>query len=148
VALSSGHKGETIRRLPVEDVQVPVHVIDDVRSRFITSPSAGIDIEVFCWPGQNVSKLLNRTGGHNVRLPRVLDVPLHYDNTREASYRGRYADFWKGEHRGQIFRLPSHKVLLRVVKGERPLRRTKSADSLWGMLDSCWARCPNTEDVL
>jgi hypothetical protein len=61
--LSSGHKGKTIRRLPVEDIQVPVHVINDVRSRVIASPSAEIDIEVFRWLGQNGSKLLYMTGG-------------------------------------------------------------------------------------
>ncbi|KAF9786168.1 kinase-like domain-containing protein, partial [Thelephora terrestris] len=46
----------------------------------------------------------------------------------------------------------SHTVSLKVVRGERPRREAKFEDSLWNMLELCWASSPNdrpsVEDVL
>ena len=54
-------------------------------------------------------------------------------------------------------KLPFHKhtdltIFMKVVEGERPPRGTKFVESLWGMLELCWApqpnNRPNVEDVL
>ena len=44
--------------------------------------------------------------------------------------------------------LPFHKdtdytISLKIVKGERPPRRTAFTDHLWGVLETCWAPHPN-----
>lgn len=46
-------------------------------------------------------KLLYKTCGHYALLPRVLNVPVHYDRNTDEVYRGGYADVWKGEYCGQ-----------------------------------------------
>ena len=39
--------------------------------------------------------------GHHAILPRALKIPVCYDRTRDALYRGGFADVWKGEHGGR-----------------------------------------------
>jgi len=51
--------------------------------------------------GKKCLRLLYRTCGHHALLPRTLKIPVHYDRTSAALFRGGYADVWKGEHCGQ-----------------------------------------------
>ena len=46
-------------------------------------------------------KLLYRTCAQHALLPRSLKVPICYDRTGHALFRGGYADVWKGECRGR-----------------------------------------------
>ena len=39
-------------------------------------------------------------GGHAL-LPTALNIPVSYERTGDALYRGGFADVWKGEHRGR-----------------------------------------------
>ena len=39
--------------------------------------------------------------GRLALLPRTLKMPICYDRTGTASYRGGFADVWKGKHCGQ-----------------------------------------------
>ena len=38
---------------------------------------------------------------HQALLPRSVKIPLCYDRTGTALYRGGYTDVWKGEHEGR-----------------------------------------------
>jgi len=42
-------------------------------------------------------RLIYRTCGQHALLPGTLKVPICYDRTGDALYRGGYADVWKGE---------------------------------------------------
>jgi hypothetical protein len=46
-------------------------------------------------------KALYRTCGRHALLPRALKIPVCYDRTGSATYRGGFADVWKGEHCGR-----------------------------------------------
>ena len=46
-------------------------------------------------------KSLYRTCGRHALLPRALKIPVCYDRTGTAMYRGGFADVWKGEHCGR-----------------------------------------------
>ena len=46
-------------------------------------------------------RLLRKMCGRHALLPRTLKIPISYDQTSTALYRGRYADVWKGEHNGR-----------------------------------------------
>ena len=50
---------------------------------------------------RNGLKLLYRACGHHARLPKALHIPVHYDHTGDALYRGGFADVWKGECHGR-----------------------------------------------
>ena len=63
---------------------------------------------------------LYRTCGHHALLPRSLKIPVCYDRTRTALYRGGYSDVWKGEHCGRavavkVIRTYSNNDLQKVV---------------------------------
>ena len=45
--------------------------------------------------------MLYRTCGRHELLPKSLTIPVCYDITSNATYRGGYADIRKGNHRGQ-----------------------------------------------
>ena len=45
--------------------------------------------------------MLYRTCGRHELLPKSLTIPVSYDMTRDATYRGGYADIRKGNYRGQ-----------------------------------------------
>ena len=46
-------------------------------------------------------QLLYRVCRRHALLPRVLQIPVRYDRTRDALFRGGFADVWKGEHDGR-----------------------------------------------
>ena len=39
--------------------------------------------------------------GRHALLPKALAIPICYDRSSVAMYKGGFADVWKGEHRGQ-----------------------------------------------
>ena len=70
--------------------------------------------------GKKCLKLLYKTCGHHALLPRTLDIPVHYDRTGAALFRGGYADVWKGEHCGQnvavkVIRTYSNSDLQKII---------------------------------
>jgi hypothetical protein len=85
-------------------------------------------------------KSLYRTCGRRALLPRTLKIPICYDRTGVASYRGGFADVWKGMHCGRA-------VAVKVV-------RTYSNDDLQKIIGvSYWPRPnlsarPRTETAL
>ena len=50
---------------------------------------------------RNCLRSLYRTCGRHALLPRTLKIPVCYDRTGVAMYRGGFADVWKGKHRGR-----------------------------------------------
>jgi hypothetical protein len=46
-------------------------------------------------------KSLYRTCGRHALLPRTLEIPICYDRTGVAFYRGGFGDVWKGRHCGR-----------------------------------------------
>ena len=46
-------------------------------------------------------KSLYRTCRRHALLPKTLKIPVCYDRTVVALYRGGFADVWKGEHGGR-----------------------------------------------
>jgi hypothetical protein len=63
---------------------------------------------------------LYRTCGHHALLPRTLKIPVCYDRTGTALYRGGFADVWKGQHCGRdvavkVIRTYSDDDLQRVI---------------------------------
>jgi hypothetical protein len=65
-------------------------------------------------------KSLYRTCGRHALLPRALKIPMCYDRTGVALYRGGFADVWKGQHRSQdvavkVIRTYSNDGLQKVV---------------------------------
>lgn len=46
-------------------------------------------------------KLLYRMCGRHAFLPKAMKIHAWYDQTRDALYRGGYADVWKGDHCGR-----------------------------------------------
>ena len=76
------------------------------------------------WVRKNCLRLLYRTCGHHARLPSALAVPVSYDRTGDALYRGGYADVWKGSYCSQD-------VAVKVI-------RTYSSDELQKVINvSC-----------
>jgi hypothetical protein len=65
-------------------------------------------------------KSLYRTCGRHALLPRALKIPVRYDRTGVALYRGGFADVWKGEYCGRdvavkVIRTYSHCDLQKIV---------------------------------
>jgi len=65
-------------------------------------------------------KLLYRTCGRCVLLPKTLEIPVWYDRVSDALFRGGYADVWKGEHCGRavavkVIRLYSTSDLRKII---------------------------------
>ena len=63
---------------------------------------------------------LYRTCGYHALLPKALKIPICYDRTKIPSYRGGYADVWKGEYCGQevavkVIRTYSNSDLQKIV---------------------------------
>ena len=46
-------------------------------------------------------KLLYKMCGHHILLPTAMQIPISYDRKHSISYRGGFADVWKGEHCGR-----------------------------------------------
>ena len=85
-------------------------------------------------------KLLYRTCGHYALLPRVLKIPICYDRTGVALYRGGFADVWKGEHCGRdvavkVIRTYSNSDLQKIIGVGR-----------W-LCFLCASLCPNSAHV-
>lgn len=53
------------------------------------------------WVRVKCLRPLYRTCGRHGLLPKVLNLPVFYDRTGCAVYRGGYADVWKGQCRGR-----------------------------------------------
>ena len=69
---------------------------------------------------QKCLKLLYKSCGHHALLPRTLKIPVCYDRTGTALYRGGFADVWKGQHCGRdvavkVIRTYSDDDLQRVI---------------------------------
>ena len=47
--------------------------------------------------------------GRQALLPRSLQIPIYYDRSKNALYRGGYTDVWVGEHQGR-------KVAIKVLR--------------------------------
>ena len=107
--------GDTIRCLPRDDAQTFIDVIDEARhtpslSRVLSLKSTFTTF--FCQaldrPDLSPSarkrclRPLYRTCGRHALLPRVSRIPICYDRTSIALYRGGYADVWKGEYCGRV----------------------------------------------
>jgi serine/threonine protein kinase len=65
-------------------------------------------------------KSLYRTCGRHALLPGTLKIPVCYDRTGTALYRGGYADVWKGQHCGRdvavkVIRTCSNDDLQKIV---------------------------------
>lgn len=65
-------------------------------------------------------KLLYKTCGRCVLLPKTLEIPVCYDRASDALFRGGYADVWKGEHCGRdvavkVIRLYSTSDLRKII---------------------------------
>ena len=110
---STKDEDETIRHLFVNDAQTFIDVIDEVRStcvcsslrirrlmlipvdQALDSPDLPPRIRKKCL------KLLYRVCGRHALLPSVSKIPICYDRTGIALYRGGFADVWKGEYCGR-----------------------------------------------
>ena len=99
-----------IRCLPRDDAQTFVDVIDEACSTLptitrLTSTCSGnqaLDSPSLSLLSQKKwIRLLYRACGQHELLPRTLEVPIYYDRTSDALFRGGYADVWKGECRGR-----------------------------------------------
>jgi len=58
--------------------------------------------------------------GRHALLPAALKIPVCYDRTSVASYKGGYGDVWKGEYRGRdvavkVIRMYLNSDLQRIV---------------------------------
>ena len=72
------------------------------------------------WTRKKCLKSLYRTCGCHALLPRTLKVSASYDRTGAASFRGGFADVWKGKHRGRdvavkVIRTYSNSDLQKIV---------------------------------
>lgn len=79
------------------------------------------------WTHRRCLKLLYKTCGHHALLPEALDVPVHYEQTRDALFRGGYADVYKGKCRDQ-------EVAVKVI-------RTYSTDELQKVINVSCRTC-------
>jgi len=69
---------------------------------------------------ENCLKSLYKMCGRHALLPTSLKVPVSFEQTGHALYRGGFADVWKGEHCGRdvavkVIRIYSDSDLHRVV---------------------------------
>ena len=65
-------------------------------------------------------KTLYRMCGRHALLPGVLKVPICYDRTGAALYRGGFADVWKGQHCGRdvavkVIRTYTNNILQKTI---------------------------------
>ena len=118
-ALTSEDSPMVIRDLREDDAQTFVDVIKEVRSihlfttcDLITHPLRLFHFRTFADQALDLPDLIPRLQvvcrdalreicGRHALLPRSLQIPLCYDRSDIAWYRGRHADVWKGEHRGR-----------------------------------------------
>jgi hypothetical protein len=82
---------DATRSLLGDDAQAFIDVIDDALER-LDLPSR---------TRNECLKSLYRTCGRHALLPSVLMIPVCYDRTGVAFYRGGFGDVWKGKHCGR-----------------------------------------------
>ena len=127
---SSRNEGDTIRRLLGDDAQAFVDVMYEARSTsthhrepvlLTRSNDQALDRPDLS-PGtrENCLKSLHRTCGRRALLPTVLKIPVPFERTGDALFRGGFADVWKGKHCGRdvavkVIRIYSNSDLERVV---------------------------------
>ena len=68
-------------------------------------------------------------------LPRALKIPVRYDHTRDALFRGGFADVWKGEYGGRevavkVLRTYSNSDFQKITGVGRRLRSLPYANPL------------------
>jgi hypothetical protein len=84
-------EGDAIHCLIGDDAQSFINVIDEA-----------LDIpDLSALTREKCLKSLYRTCGRHALLPKSLEIPICYDRTGVALFRGGFADVWKGEHRGR-----------------------------------------------
>ena len=113
---SSKDEGDAVRCLLGDDAQVFIDVIDEALDRPDLLPRTR----------KKCLKSLYRTCGRHALLPRALKIPVCYDRTGVASFRGGFADVWKGEHHGRdvavkVIRTYSNSDLEKIVGVSRRL---------------------------
>lgn len=109
--LSSETEDEPIHSLPARDAQ---ELIDQLDRSLCHTP------DLPSWTRKICLKLLYMMCGHHALLPSALKVPVCYDQSSHALYRGGYADVWKGEYHGQdtavkVIRTYSNVELQKVI---------------------------------
>jgi len=72
------------------------------------------------WTRRKCLRLLYRTCGRHGLLPKSLKIPVFYDRTGIALYRGGFADVWKGVHCGRdvavkVIRTYSNSDLQKII---------------------------------
>jgi hypothetical protein len=107
---SSKDESDAIHCLLGDDAQAFIDVIDEALDRPDLSP----------WIREKCLKSLYRTCGRHALLPRTLEIPICYDRTGVALFRGGFADVWKGEHRGRdvavkVIRTYSNSDLQKII---------------------------------
>ena len=91
------------------------------------------------WARKKCLKLLCKTCGLHARLPRALNIPICYDRTGVTSFRGGFADVWKGTHCGRevavkVIRTYSNSDLQKIIGVSYWLRSLSSATGTHGAL--------------
>jgi hypothetical protein len=109
-------ESDAIRCLLGDDAQAFIDVIDET----LDMP------DLLPWTRQKCLKSLYRTCGRHALLPRALNIPVCYDRTGVALFRGGFADVWKGEYRGRavavkVIRTYSNSDLQKIVGVSRRL---------------------------
>jgi hypothetical protein len=110
VIFSSKDESDAIRCLLGDDAQAFIDVMDGALDRPDLPP----------WTRKKCLKSLYRTCGRNALLPRTLKIPICYDQTSDALYRGGFADVWKGRHGGRdvavkVIRTYSNSDLQKII---------------------------------
>ena len=124
---------EMIRRLSVEDAQIIVDAMDEVRTGLVVAANLVTNINICRIVDQKLSipnlspfaqrrslRLLYRACGHHAIIPNALKVVVDCDRTSVAPYRGGYADVRKAQCSGRdvavkLIRLYSNEVLQKVI---------------------------------
>jgi len=129
---SSKAEVEATRRLLGDDAQVFIDAVDEARFHS-SSPTCYLKFTPRPFVNQALNrpdvspqtrrkclKLLYRTCGRSALLPETLKIPVYYDRTGVALYRGGFADVWKGKHGDQdvavkVIRVYSNSELQKLI---------------------------------
>ncbi|KAF9644753.1 kinase-like protein [Thelephora ganbajun] len=88
---SDRNEVEVFEHLSKDDAQAFVNVVDEVLDNLDSLPQ---------WAYKRLLHSSYRICDRQVLLPKSLAIPLCYDPTKPARYRGGLADVWKGQHNG------------------------------------------------
>ena len=130
--LACKEAGNAIRCLSKDDAQSLIDVVDE--ACYGSSPACLAEpvltrsffLQALDRPGLSPSarevclRQLYRACGCHALLPKALKIPICYDRTKVALYRGGHADVWKGVHCGRdvavkVLRTYSDSNLQRIV---------------------------------